>query len=125
MRCQANNQRINAMLRSFESKEDLADHLRGERNSVLVRWRRRGVPRKYYALDLTEKMGGQLKLGIISSFDGIDPSWIFSSDGRVLVIGHDLSVTFIDVAKHRLALVKDIDGVCSTSSFPIQITPAS
>jgi hypothetical protein len=98
------------MLHRFESKKDLEGHLRGERNSVLIGADAES-PRRYYALNLAEKTGAQMKIGIVSSFHGIDPSWIFSVDAGVLVIGHDTSITFIDVAKHHVALVRNLDGV--------------
>ena len=98
-------------LRDFESNNaDQEEYLRSEANRVMVGADAES-PRKYYVLDIADQTGWKMKIGIVSSFHGINPSWIFSADGSVLVIGHDLSITFIDLAKQRLALVRDLDGV--------------
>ncbi len=100
-----------ATLRDFDSNNvEQEIYLRSEGTRLMVGTDAERA-RKYYALDIADPIIGKMKIGIECTYHGIDPSWIFSADGSVLAIGHDLTVSFIDAVKHRLALDGDLDGV--------------
>jgi len=96
-------------LHEFESKGDLDRYFAGH-NGILVGASGEAL-RKYYALDVTDKNGGQMTVGILSSHHGIRPSWTFSEDGNVLALGHDLTVTFVDIANRCLRASQRLEGV--------------
>jgi hypothetical protein len=100
---------LTATLHDFASKADLDNHLT-RANSVLA-GASAEAPRKYYALDVTDNNGGQMTIGVVSSHHGIRPSWIFSTDGNVLALGHDLTITFIDVPNRRILAAQPLAGV--------------
>lgn len=87
-------------LAEYQSKNEL-DHYLADRDSILLGARTMS-PRRYYGLSVSDKKGNSLKIGIVSSDQGIRPSWTPSQDSAVLVVGHDLSLSFIDMARRTI-----------------------
>jgi hypothetical protein len=98
-----------ATLHDLSSKAALDSYLTS--TSSILAGASAEAPQKYYALDVTDNHGRKITVGLVSSHHGIRPSWIFSADGNVLALGHDLTVTFIDVLNRRLRATQELEGV--------------
>ena len=96
-------------LREYQSKNELDQYL-GDGDSVLV-GASTTYPRKYYGLSVPDKNGHILKIGIVSSDQGIRPSWTPSQDLSVLVVGHDLSLSFIDISKRTINMEVPLEWI--------------
>jgi hypothetical protein len=97
-------------LREFESRTELDVYLSAALHPVLI-----GAdyeyPSKYYAVSLPDNADGEITIGIILNYHGIPPSWIFSASRSVLVVGHDESISFIDVPERCLTLTRRLPWV--------------
>lgn len=102
---------IKVTFQDFESRADLNTYLTRSAGRYVLVGADAEAPRRYYALDLSDESSAQTRVGIVSSHHGIGPSWVFSADGQILAVGHDQSVTLVDITNHRLASVRQLDGV--------------
>ena len=102
---------IKVTFQDFESRADLDTYLTRSAGRYVLVGADAEAPRRYYALDLTDESGVETRVGIVSSHHGIPPSWVFSADGQILAVGHDQSVTVVDITNHRLASARELDGV--------------
>ena len=67
-------------------------------------------PRSFWSFDFAGTEG-RIRIGIIASDHGVRASWTASADRRILAIGHDAAVSFVDVAKCAILSVRPLDGV--------------
>lgn len=100
----------NVSLKDLDSGAALAEYLRADGSPYVLVGVDAECPRSFWSFDFSST-NGRLRVGIIASNHGIRASWTASSDGGILAIGHDESVSFVDVAKCSLLSVRPLNGV--------------
>ncbi len=97
------------IFREVGSKSELLEILRScGADSILIGTDAES-PRTCFLLELTYA-GAHIKIGMIMGFHGIKPSWALSPAEHTIAIGHDLTVSFIDLSEHRLVSSQKLDG---------------
>lgn len=94
-----------ARLVQWDSKAALCAHLGSTRSSTIVVGLAAEAPRLFYSATV-----GGIELGIHSSGLGPVPAVIALDAGHRAIVGHDTSLTWLDLAAERIAAEHRLDG---------------
>jgi hypothetical protein len=97
-------------MHEFDSNMDQEAYLRAAQHAVSVGTDAE-CPRKYLAFDVATYSGDQVRVGVTLTDHGIKPSWITSNDRTMLVVGHDLRLSFVSLKEYCIVTVQRLEGV--------------
>ena len=96
--------------REVKSKSELSEILRSSCGHSIVIGTDAEPPRTCFLLELGNKAGAHVKIGMTMGWQCIKPSWILSPDEDTIAIGHDLTISFVDLAEPRLVSSQELES---------------
>lgn len=96
--------------RAWESKSELRAHLDALARPTIVVGDAAESPRRFYSC-LVDAPDGPVEIGLISTHHGPLPAMVMLDHGRILLVGHDLCLTWIRLVEPAIVLERQLDGV--------------
>lgn len=95
----------------FDSKAALRGFLDRESVPYIILGANAEAPREFFAIDVPREEEKPLRIGIIASGTGIQPSLIRSLNRRCCAVGHDATVSLVDLGAARCSANIHLEGV--------------
>jgi len=96
--------------KKWESKSALLAHLDSKGERGLLIGGTAEAPHEFYSFSILSSSGG-IEIGLLSSGFGNDPATVVVDGGRLALIGHDQSLTWVDLEKGAVASSMRLNGV--------------
>ena len=85
-------------IQNWESKATLLAHLESNQSRAIVIGLTAEAPRAYYSLSV-EFGESRIEVGVVSSGLGTEAAGVLVDNGRRMLVGHDMAVTWIDLER--------------------------
>jgi hypothetical protein len=96
--------------REWESKAAFRAQLDAQGERTIVVGRAAESPRRFYSC-VVESAGGSIEVAVVSSDLGSVPAGMLLDGGRVLIVGHDAWLSWVDIEERRVTQDRRLGGV--------------
>jgi hypothetical protein len=96
--------------KEWESRSALQSHIDGSGHRALVVGKAAESPRRFYSC-VVESVRGSVEVGVISSDHGVAPAAVALDEARVLVVGRDTCLTWVNLDRAEYDRARPLGGV--------------